>query len=187
MRATVRFLLIPVVMSCASATTSSPAQQPAPAPPPCAAPEHRQMDFWVGSWDARWEASPGMAAGTGSNVITREYGGCVIQEQFDGGPSTGGLLGHSVSMYHAPAKRWRQTWVDNQGGYFALDGGPEGDGFVLISRNPLDGKPQGRMVFEEIEASRFTWRWQKSADGGATWTDSWVIFYSRRGAAPSSP
>jgi hypothetical protein len=25
-----------------------------------------------------------------------------------------------------------------------------------------------------------TWRWQSSADGGATWSDSWVIFYTRQ-------
>ncbi len=160
---------------CASATAQTNA-----APPPCSSPEFRQMDFWLGTWDARWEASTGTPAGQGVNVITREYGGCVIQEAFDGGPATGGLIGHSVSTYHAPLQRWRQTWVDNQGGYFALVGGPEGDDFILVSSSVSNGQPAQRMVFEDITPGAFTWRWQRTPDAGATWADQWVIHYTRR-------
>ena len=159
------------------------AQSQTPPPVPCAASEFRQLDFWVGVWDVRWDAAQGMDAGSGTNVVTREYGDCVIQEAFDGGPTTGGLIGHSVSVYHAQIKKWRQTWVDNQGGYFALVGGPQGDDFVLVSNRPTDQLPGLRMVFEKIAPNSFTWRWQRSVDGGATWTDSWVIFYTRRAAA----
>lgn len=153
---------------------------PAPAPPPCSGPEFRQLDFWVGTWDARWDETPGIPAGRGTNTITREYGDCVIQEAFDGGPSTGGLIGHSVSIYHAPVKFWRQTWVDNQGGYFALVGGPQGNDFVLVSSSLVDHKPTRRMVFADIRPDSFTWRWQATTDAGATWSDQWVIFYTRR-------
>lgn len=158
-------------------TASANAQQQTP---PCSTPEFRQLDFWVGVWDARWEASQGIPAGTGTNTITRAYGNCVIQEDFDGGPSTGGLIGHSVSTYHAPAQQWRQTWVDNQGGYFALSGGRVGDIFILTSYRINTNTPVQRMVFSDITENSFTWRWQASADAGATWTDSWVIHYTRR-------
>lgn len=170
-------------MACASADAQQQnTAQAAPAASPCAAPEFRQMDFWVGEWDARWEASPGQPAGVGTNTITREYDNCVIQEQFDGGPSTGNLIGHSVSTYHAPTQRWRQTWVDNQGGYFALVGGPQGNDFVLIMNSYPANVPVRRMLFTDITPNAFTWRWQASTDGGATWTDSWVIHYTRRGS-----
>jgi hypothetical protein len=171
---------IAVLLWCVSASVV--AQTP-PAPPAaaCSAPEYRQMDFWVGVWDVRWDAGPLVPAGHGTNVITREYDECVIREAFDGGPSTGGLIGHSVSTYHAPERRWRQTWVDNQGSYFALVGGPAGEDFVLVSHGLSDPRPQGRMIFEKITPNRLTWRWQKTADGGVTWTDAWVIFYERRG------
>jgi hypothetical protein len=85
-----------------------------------------------------------------------------------------------VSLYHAPMRLWRQTWVDNQGGYFALTGGPEGDDFVLTNTRINDQMPHQRMVFEDITANSLTWRWQRSTDGGATWTDQWVIHYTRR-------
>jgi hypothetical protein len=146
---------------------------------PCSAPEYRQMDFWLGSWDVRWDATPGIPAGSGTNTITREYGNCVIQEQFDGGVSTGGLIGHSVSVYHAPAQLWRQTWVDNRGGYFALTGGPVGDDFVLTNTRLGEQAPHLRMIYEDIGPDSLTWRWQRSADG-QTWSDQWVIRYTRR-------
>lgn len=166
------------------ASAPATAQQTAPGQQaPCAGPEFRQLDFWVGSWDVRWDASPGQPAGQGTNVITHDFDGCVIHEHFNGGPSTGNLLGESWSVYHAPAQHWRQTWVDNQGGYFALIGGPQEDGkFVLVSNSIVDNTPRQRMVFEDITPNSFTWRWQRTADHGATWTDSWVIHYTRRAA-----
>jgi hypothetical protein len=147
--------------------------------PPCSTPEFRQMDFWVGTWDAHYAADTSQPPG-GTNVITREYGSCVIQEQFDGGPQAQGLIGHSVSTYHAPTQQWRQTWVDNQGGYFALSGGRVGDIFILTSYQMNTNTPAQRMVFADITDKSFTWRWQATADAGATWTDSWVIHYVRR-------
>jgi len=169
------------LMECAMANAqqSTPAAQQ-PAPPPCSTAEFRQMDFWLGTWDNYYAADA--AAPGGTNTITREYGGCVIQEAFDGGPSTNGLIGHSVSTYHAPSGLWRQTWVDNQGGYFALTGGPDGDRFILLSRRLSDNVVTQRMVFEDITPNSFTWRWQSSIDAGATWTDAWVIWYRRRPA-----
>ncbi|MFN0184865.1 MAG: hypothetical protein ACKVQR_13710 [Aquabacterium sp.] len=154
---------------------------------PCSAPEHRQLDFWLGRWDVRWDAQAGMPAGSGSNSITRELGACVVQEAFTGGPSTGGLVGHSVSGFHAPSKRWRQTWVDNQGGHFVLVGGPQGERFVLVASRLSDGAPAQRMVFEDITGSSLTWRWQVTADAGSNWADQWVIRYTRVAKPAADP
>lgn len=147
----------------------------------CSAPEFRQLDFWVGVWDVRWDGSASQPAGDGINTITHQLGKCVIQEHFEGGPSTNNLIGHSVSTYHASPRLWRQTWVDNQGGYFALTGGPTNDGkFVLENTRLREEAPYLRMVFENITSNSLTWRWQRSGDKGANWTDSWVIYYTRR-------
>jgi hypothetical protein len=174
-----------MLMACASVEFPASAQQAASPPPatqpaPCAGAEFHHMDFWLGSWDVRWDASPGQPAGQGTNVVTRDFDGCVIHEHFNGGSSTGSLLGESWSLYHAPTQHWRQTWVDNQGGYFALMGGLEGDKFILISKSVSDNTPRQRMVYEDITPNSFTWRWQGSTDRGATWTDSWVIHYTRQ-------
>jgi hypothetical protein len=149
-------------------------------PDRCTAPEFRQLDFWVGTWDVRWGASEGQAAGNGVNTVTRELGNCVIQEHFVGGPTTGDLMGLSVSTYHAGPGLWRQTWVDNQGGYFALTGGVSGEAFILENTRIVANAPFQRMTFEDITPNSLTWRWQRSTDAGATWTDAWVIYYQRR-------
>jgi len=165
--------------SCAVMTQTPPSAVDAPEPSACSAPEFRQLDFWLGEWDVRWDATKDMEAGSGTNTVTRVLGGCVVQEDFVGGPSTGGLVGRSVSIFHAPTQRWRQTWVDNQGGHFALVGGPEGQRFVLTASRAADAVPAQRMVFEDITERRLTWRWQTTADAGATWNDQWVIHYTR--------
>lgn len=154
----------------------APAQTPADAPPPpCRAAESAQMDFWLGEWVADYgEGTPGL------NRVTKVLDDCVVQEEFEGGPAAGGLIGRSYSMYHAGLGQWRQTWVDNQGGYFALVGGMEGDDFVLRNTRVVETAPYLRMVYQDIRPNSFTWRWQQSADAGATWSDKWVIRYTRR-------
>lgn len=176
-----RGLLVSAVTAVMMAGASADAQQTPAAP--CSTAEFRQLDFWLGEWDAYYAADA--AEPGGRNVITRSYGGCVIQEEFDGGAQAQGLVGHSVSTYHAPTRLWRQTWVDNQGGYYALTGGPVGDDFVLTNTRINEQAPYQRMLFEDITSDSFTWRWQSSADAGATWTDRWVIWYRRAGERPS--
>jgi len=132
-----------------------------------------ELDFWLGSWDARWDG------GEGTNTLTREFDGKVIVERFEGRPSME-LTGFSVSVFDAGADLWRQTWVDDQGGYFALTGGVEEDTIVLRTTVVREGSPvELRMVFSEIEADSFRWVWERSTDEGVTWGPAWEIAYTR--------
>ena len=132
-----------------------------------------ELDFWLGCWRARWEG------GEGTNTITREFDGKVVVERFEGRPSME-LTGYSVSVFDAEADLWRQTWVDDQGSYFALTGGTEGDTFVLRVSTVRGGVPvELRMVFYEIGADSFRWLWERSMDAGATWSTAWEIDYMR--------
>jgi len=132
-----------------------------------------ELDFWLGSWHARWEG------GEGTNTITREFDCKVVVERFEGRPSLE-LTGYSVSVFDAEADLWRQTWVDDNGSYFALTGGNVGDTFVLQMSTVRGGVPiELRMVFCEIEADSFRWLWERSKDGGVTWDPAWEIAYTR--------
>lgn len=162
-----------IVMGALAFTAPAMAAEPAAPPPPCQGAPFQQMDFWQGDWNATWKG------GTGSNHITKTYGGCVIEEHFDGTPGMH-LKGHSVSTYFAPAKEWRQTWVDNEGSYIDLRGGPDGKGgFVLTTIHDSGKPPRARMIFEDIKKDSFTWRWQHFKDG-KVWEDNWVIHYTRQ-------
>jgi len=151
---------------------------PATPAPSCSADEFRQMDFWVGDWIAEFPNGDG-TTGTGTNRVTNdEYGDCVIFEHF----ATPGFNGMSVSTYHAPVGQWRQTWVDDQGGYFALVGGPvEGQSheFELVNTRLSENAPYLRMTWEDITEDSFVWRWQNKASEDAEWADAWVINYRR--------
>lgn len=146
----------------------------------CQDKEFREMDFWVGDWDLEWDIADG-TTGQGTNIITKTpFGGCVITENFDGAP-TQQFKGMSVSTFHKPAGMWRQTWVDDQGGYFALSGGPQDDGSFKLDMTRLgDTAPYRRMVWQDIEGDNLNWYWQGHSVGETEWKDLWVIRYTRK-------
>lgn len=147
---------------------------------PCTTEAAAGLDFWVGTWDLRWDTAAG-AEGTGTNAITRELAGCVVHERFT--DTTGsGYAGESVSVL--TPQGWRQTWVDNSGAYLLFNGATDADGRVTEMRSAPFTNPSGetqvnRMVWEDVTADALTWRWQASTDDGATWADNWVIRYTR--------
>jgi len=153
---------------------------PTQPPVPCQAAEFRQMDFWVGDWDLTW-LTPNGATKSGKNTVTRSaFGDCVITENFDGAPGNT-LKGMSVSTYSKPHGQWRQSWVDNQGGYFSLHGGLQPDDSFILEMDRLNNKgPYSRMVFEDIKADSLVWRWQGKTKDEDKWADQWVIQYKRR-------
>ena len=153
------------------------------ATPPCSAPEFRQFDFWVGDWDLTWPGSKPQEILRGRNTISRKLSDCVIEEQFDGSKDAQ-LRGLSVSVYSPRMKKWRQTWVDDQGAYMDFIGELDGSQMILSrhAQNPKGEDITQRMVFKNIAADSFDWSWEQSNDAGKTWTVLWPVHYVRRAA-----
>lgn len=148
---------------------------------PCIAPQQKQFDFWLGQWDLTWPGEKKDETGHGTNTITRTLGGCIVQENFSGGDSMR-LRGISVSTFDVNAGRWKQTWVDNEGGYLDFVGQFR-DGQMILQREATrnDGtKFLQRMVWKNITLNEFDWTWEASHDGGKTWQVNWPIHYKRR-------
>jgi hypothetical protein len=173
-----RLALVVVVLTClASARQNNAAAQPKP----CSEPEQKQLDFWVGDWDLTW---PGTNAGQidhGTNTIRRILDSCIVQENFSGADAIH-LRGQSVSVFDIRARKWKQTWVDNEGGYLDFAGEFK-DGQMILDREAT--RPDGtralqRMVFKNITHDEFDWSWEGSKDGGKSWTVVWPIHYKRR-------
>lgn len=155
----------------ALASTASAQQETSP---PCSQPEASQFDFWLGEWELEWGED-----GRGRNVITRALEDCVIVEDFDGTPAIG-LRGRSVSVFDAQSGQWRQTWVDNQGGYLDFSGAFSNSRMVLMRAAMLDGQQVlQRMVWYDIGDDSLRWNWERSDDGGASWEVLWEIRYTR--------
>lgn len=129
-----------------------------------------QLDFWLGDWKVRWEG------GEGSNRIEKILEGKVVREFF----SAPGFHGISHSVYDTRRERWRQTWVDDSGNYWAFDGQVYPDTFVFATTDLHEGNEVYlRMVFFNIDAGALDWRWERSADG-ESWTELWRIHYERQ-------
>jgi len=92
------------------------------------------------------------------------------------------LRGRSVSLFDIRAGKWKQTWVDNEGGYLDFIGGFK-DSQMILSRagtRPDGSKVTQRMVFKNITHEEFDWSWEASTDGGKTWQVNWPIHYKRK-------
>ena len=184
----------PRMDAAAAREARSPAAQarPSGAVSACERPEYRQLDFWIGDWDLIVRSPAGVAGGTrgpwteerGENHVTAVLGGCGIAESFrsDGAPPAGRWAGLSLSRFVDAESRWRQAWIDDQGGFLTFAGGLE-EGQMRLYGEPRskDGvTTQMRMVFANVTPESLHWTWERTTDGGATWTPQLVIDYRRR-------
>jgi hypothetical protein len=170
-----------ILLFSALAAFSQQSSKSAPPPDPCAAAQQKQLDFWVGEWDLTWPGQKAGETGHGTNSITRILDGCVVHETFSGGDSMH-LRGSSVSIFDLTAGTWKQTWVDNEGGYLDFAGELK-DGQMILQREAVrnDGtKVLQRMVFKNIGPNELDWSWEASRDGGKTWQVQWPIHYKRK-------
>jgi hypothetical protein len=178
-----RSMKIPIALAVLFFTCVAAGQQnqPAAQPRPCSEPEQKQLEFWVGEWDLTWPGNhPGETA-HGTNSVRRILDGCIVQENFSGGDAMP-LRGQSVSIFDITAGKWKQTWVDNEGGYLDFTGEFK-DGQMILAREatrPDGSKGLQRMVFKNITSDEFDWSWEGSKDGGKTWTVVWPIHYKRK-------
>ena len=136
------------------------------------------LDFWIGDWEAEWKSNNGEIK-KGRNSIHAILGECVIFEEFDGRPGNT-LVGKSLSVFDPRSGKWKQTWVDNSGGYLDFSGEFK-DNKMTLSREiqTHDGKRIQRMVWYNISPVEFDWNWEISNDDGTTWWVVWQIYYTR--------
>lgn len=154
----------------------SPAAESAqpPTSKSCAAPEHRQFDFWIGDWNV---TQAGKTAGV--NRIERILDGCALLESWTG---TSGYRGNSLNFYDVARRRWHQTWTDTSGLRLALDGELAAGSMVLAGTR--HDSSQQRTVHDRI-----TWTanadgtvrqlWESSTDG-KTWSVVFDGLYTRK-------
>jgi hypothetical protein len=149
-------------------------------PSTCTAPEHRQFDFWIGEWVVYGPKGDRV----GENRITRSPDGCALIENWTG---QGGFSGMSSNRYEPGRQRWRQRWLDNQGGALDLSGGLVGSAMVLSGE---DDEPASEGPSKGVRAlQRITWTphadgsvrqlWESSIDAGRSWSAAFDGRYVR--------
>jgi len=154
--------LITIVLSAVNA-----AGQAASSSTACSAPEYRNFDFWVGTWEVR--GADGELAGT--NRIERILGGCALQENWTG---RRGMVGTSLNAYDAMDGKWHQTWVDSNGLRLDLAGEYASGRLTLQGEGPSLREPRRRVLHRITwsrlpEDGRVRQLWETSRDQGLTW------------------
>jgi hypothetical protein len=134
----------------------------------CSLPQDRQFDFWLGEWNLTdlTGGPPGNPAGT--NDITRDETGCLIEEDYRSGGQ-----GRSVSLYSRIDGRWHQTYIDSMGNRLILIGSFEG-GRMLLNAGAT------RSFWQPVDRNTVRFVQEQSRDGGQTWTAFFDSRYTRR-------
>jgi tetratricopeptide (TPR) repeat protein len=138
-------------------------------------PPARRFDFYVGDWSMR-----------NGDTIERHLS---VESAFDGNglrvASTspdGRTTANSIFLFDEDDGLWRQVWMNRDGMVVVLEGGLEGDAMVL-RQALMDGEPKrnARSVFKNVGANGFTYEWQETRDGGASWETLATRTFTRRG------
>ncbi len=168
-------ILLLAAASTSAQTPPTPLTPPSPPPPACAAPEHRQFDFWVGYWDVYPTGKPPLVA---HSLIEKLYDGCAIRENW---MPLKGAGGGSINNYVTDDKRWHQTWVDSSNARVDFVGGLTGGKMVLVGDwKGVNGPGQDtvtRMSYSRNPDGSVRQFGETSVDFGVTWQPSFDFTY----------
>ena len=167
------------------------------APPPSAAPrESSQFDFLVGQWEVvaqpkaatlaqRIHGAPKLP---GTWKAWRALDGWGVEDELrltdpSGNPR---LLSHHVRFYDGAARRWTISNVDVYKGATSTSAAEWRGGEMLVSGKGTDEEGKAylsRATFSKITPSSFSYRIDRSFDGGKSWTEGVTRIEARRVAA----
>jgi hypothetical protein len=141
----------------------------------CKTPQHRQFDFWVGTWDV---SPTGQARVVARSVIENLYDGCVIRENW---MPASGTAGGSLNTYDPTDGHWHQVWMDAGNARVMFEGDLVAENMVLTgewkgAQGPgKDGLV--RMTYSRLEGGAVRQLGQISTDKGASWKPYFDFIY----------
>ena len=135
-------------------------------------PEHRQFDFWVGTWEVTDKAGETVY---GNNTISLRADGCMLLEEY---ASVKGFKGASINYYDPSNKQWHQHWVDNGTSIIQTSGGMQGESMIMEGRIYYLASGQEapfRGTWTPLEDGRVRQFFEQKDDAGAwqTWFDGY--------------
>ena len=135
-----------------------------------------QFDFWVGEWEVHGPAG-GFA---GTNSITKEERGCMLQERW---VNSAGGTGQSINYVDQITGEWVQVWNAEGGSQINIRGGLTDEGMLLVGTLHTVGTDTTipfRALWTLLPDGRVRQFFEQSADDGKTWTTWFEGFYTRK-------
>lgn len=141
--------------------------------------------FWLGDWkfvNSTPSKSGLFKDARGYNHISVTFDGYAILEDFGLGEGEQVYRGGSLTVAIPNTDKIRQTWIDNSGWTKVFEGGWESDRMILVG--PEETASNGdkfttRLVWKNITNESMDWSYERSVDGGKSWTSIWDIHYVR--------
>ena len=136
----------------------------------------RQLDYWLGDWGV---ASPGMA-GKGHSTVHLSLDKCLVIESW--GSDTSAHEGENFLAYNGEDKAWYGLLVDNHGRVHMMKGSvaPGTAEFQGPARDKSGSEVLKKVRVARLNADNVEQIWEKSTDGGVTWTTDFKMEYVRR-------
>ena len=181
--------MLRTIVGMASLFLLLPIQSYVQAQVPCG-PESRQFDFWIGEWDVLNrnrppEESRWYDTGMATDRIYPVAGGCGIVEHWRGDAYGEFLVGFSLRAFNPDTRQWDLVllWPSNglprfgelrggfrhaRGEFYSRGIGPQGDTTFT------------RFTFSDITPETVMWQDGASADGGRSWSSTWIMEFTRR-------
>jgi hypothetical protein len=136
----------------------------------------RMFDFWLGDWVVTY---PGAASNSASKVAL-SLDQCLFVETWGDGK---GHSGESVFAYSTDDQTWHGLFADNRGRVHVFVEGQVTAGgaeFFGPGRGEKGEPVLNRVKMSRVSADKLKQTWEKSADGGNTWTVEFALDYTRR-------
>lgn len=154
----------------------APSAQAAPDRAACSANQaSRQLDFWLGNWTvSRADGQP-----TGTSNVSLSLDKCMIVERWEGKMDH---KGETIFAYSFDDQSWHGIFADNEGRFHVFEGKVQ-DGkaeFEGPSRGPNGEAVLNRVRLIRESQDKLQQTWEKSTDGGMSWTTIFQGEYSRK-------
>lgn len=150
---------------------------------PCAAdPVYRQLDFWIGEWEAFGKNG----SKAGDSKISLILDSCIVLEEWTSVQPQKGIrfAGKSFNTYNASSGQWQQTWVDNTGGATEYLTGKFENNTMLFLTRPFrfskDTMAIRKLQFFNLGKDKVRQLGEISKDNGSTWTVEYDLEYRRK-------
>lgn len=155
--------------------------------------ESRHFDFWVGEWDVNLRVrQPDLTWADTHRATARIYpilAGKALLELWSE-DAEDGIKGYSLRYFDTARDEW-VLWLNwpgaNRSGSSSLAGAfRHGRGEFFSTGTQPDGTQSiSRYTFSDITPSSLRWDDAFSSDGGDSWTNRWVMEFSRTAAKPT--
>ncbi len=141
-------------------------------PPSKPGPEHKKIEYYVGTWtvESNVKASPFGPAGT--NTIKQTYellpGGFFILSRWDGKTTMGPVQGLAVLGYNSVMKAYTWNGFDNFGWHGTGKGTLQGAKWSWTTESYVGDKViKGRYTETETSATAYTFKFEMQGDNGS--------------------